>query len=400
MRLLHTSDWHLGKTLAGTSRVPEQVAFADEVVRLCDDEQVDVVLLTGDVFDTYNPPIEAEELFFDTMARLGNGGRRAVVVIAGNHDSPDRIGASVPLAASHGVWILGHPDETARGMPRGEGRVVLERAAPGSMLLRLPNAERVHVATLPYPSEARLRRALTDGIDERELQQAYSRAVGALLAERVAAAPSDAVSLAASHLAIRSCMPSESERALVGGAYQVDGPHLPTAQYTALGHLHAPQDIPDAPCLARYAGAPLAFRMSERHHRRTHSIVTVEAGGEAHLEEIDVGAGRSLVLWEATSVGEVVRGVEEGLHAESLIELHLHVDQRLTHAEMAQLHKLPRTFLRVRVLTPASQSEVPAAGRHRLPPDELFRAFYRTQVDAEPEDALVQLFTELLAGTP
>ena len=398
MRFLHTSDWHLGKTLAGVSRATEQVAFADELVALCERENVELVLLTGDVFDTYNPPIEAEQLFFDTMARLGDGGRRAVVVIAGNHDSPDRLRAAVPLAATHGVWILGHPADEPSGAPPAEGRVRLLSRGPGRMLLGLPSGEQVHIAALPYPSEARLRRALTDGIDERELQRAYSQHIGQMLAELVAQCPPGAVSLAASHLAIRSCMPSESERALVGGAYQVDGADLPPAQYTALGHLHAAQWIGDAPMPARYCGASLAFRMSERDHHRTHTLVDALPGEAVEVREVPVEAGRPLVLWEATSVGEVVQGVEAGLYPEALIELHLHVPQRLTHAEMAELHKLPRSFLRVRVHLPEAEAGAPSVRRHRMPPDELFRSFYRSQLDAEPDDAVVRLFTELLEG--
>ena len=123
MRFLHTSDWHLGKSLSGFSRAAEHEAFLDEVVQLAAD--VDLVIVAGDVFDTYNPPIEAEELFYDTMARIGDGGRTAVVVIAGNHDSPDRLSAPVPLSATHGVFILGRPGDQVGARPAREGRVAL-----------------------------------------------------------------------------------------------------------------------------------------------------------------------------------------------------------------------------------------------------------------------------------
>ena len=237
-------DWHLGKTLGGVKRLPEQVAFADEV------------LLTGDVFDTYSPPIDAEELFFDTLARLGDRGRRAVVVIAGNHDSPDRLTASMPLAASHGVWILGRPGDVARGNPRSGAATQLTDAGPGWLDLAVASGERARIAALPYPSEARMGATLTSGVEPRAMQAAYSRSVGAMLADGLRGAPAGAHRIAASHLAVRSCLPSESERALVGGAYQIDGCDLPAAAaYTALGHLHAAQAVTDAPSLARYAGS-------------------------------------------------------------------------------------------------------------------------------------------------
>ncbi|MGC7879795.1 metallophosphoesterase family protein, partial [Desulforudis sp. 1190] len=91
MRFLHTSDWHLGRTLEGRSRQDEQEEFSQELCRLADDEKIDAVLVAGDVFDTFNPSSAAEQLFYDTLDQLAAGGRRAVVVIAGNHDSPERL---------------------------------------------------------------------------------------------------------------------------------------------------------------------------------------------------------------------------------------------------------------------------------------------------------------------
>src|SRR5688572_21878943 len=146
MRVLHTSDWHLGRTLHGRSRVPEHEAFLTELVEVARD--VDVVLVSGDVFESSNPPIEAEELFYDVLARLGDGGRRAVIVIAGNHDSPDRLAAPAPLTARHGVWILGRPGDVPR--PReGGGGVRLAAGGPSTLTLDLPNSERAVVAALP-----------------------------------------------------------------------------------------------------------------------------------------------------------------------------------------------------------------------------------------------------------
>ncbi len=399
MRVLHTSDWHLGKSLAGISRHAEHEAFCEEVVEVCEAEDVELVLLTGDVFDTYNPPIVAEELFFDTLARLGAGGRRAVVVIAGNHDSPDRLTAAVPLAARHGVWILGHPGEVPRGTPRSGAQLLAARE--NYLHIGLPSGEHAAIAALPYPSEARFGRQLVASLEEHARQQAYSAHVGELLSAPLAAAPEGAIRLAASHLAVRSCMPSESERVLVGGAYQIDGRHLPAAAtYTALGHLHLAQAIPDAPALAAYAGAPLAFRMSERNNERAHRIVSVDGpGAAAELTSLPIRAGRQLVVWEATGVDEVVAGVEAGMHEGAIIELRLAVDRRLDHAGMARLQKLPRTFVRIRVDLPEALADaIPPEVRHQLPPSELFEAFYREQMGLQPDPEIVRLFLDLLGA--
>lgn len=402
VRVLHTSDWHLGRTLHGHARAPEHQAFLDELVELCD--SVDLVLISGDVFETANPPIEAEELFFDALARLGAGGSRAVVVIAGNHDSPDRLKAAAPLASRHGVWIIGRPADAAHTGPvELPGGVRLVHTAPSSVTLDLPvratgEHQRAVVSALPYPSEARLRQLLSLRLEEQDRQRAYSRRVGAAFQQLAEHYTPGAVHLAMSHLAVRSCMPRSSERVLVGGAYQIEGSALPSAaQYVALGHLHLPQEVPDAPAVARYAGAPLAMRFSERDDPRVHTLVDVEPGQAPEITLEPVRAGRDLVVWEAASLEEVHHGIAEGLHEGAFIDLRVQVEAHLTHAELASLKALPRDIVAVRAVLPESSvTPILAPERRReLPVQDLFRAFYRDQTGDEPSAELVDLFVEL-----
>src|SRR3712207_2275724 len=100
MRILHTSDWHLGKNLEGYSRIEEQAKFCKDLVELVEEKNIDLVLLAGDVYDTYNPPARAENLFYETIEKLADKGKRCVIVIAGNHDNPDRLEAINSLARS------------------------------------------------------------------------------------------------------------------------------------------------------------------------------------------------------------------------------------------------------------------------------------------------------------
>ncbi len=399
MRILHTSDWHLGRTLHGYSRAAEHEAFLREVIELCVD--VDLVILSGDVFETANPPIEAEELFFDTMARLGDGGRRAVVVIAGNHDSPDRLAAAQPLSGRHGVWVLGRPgDELSPTVASGANRVAMEPLGPSALALRWSDGRRANVAALPYPSEARLRRLLAAPTGEHDRQRAYSRWVGQAFAKLERRFDPGSVNLATSHLAVRSCMPRPSERVLVGGAYQIDAGDLPRrAQYTALGHLHLPQLVEDAPGLARYAGAPLAMRFSERDDPRVHTVIEAHPGRPAEVELVPVCAGRPLVVWEASSLSEVQREVQNGRHEGAFIDLVVDVSRHLTHAQLASIKRLPRDFVRITPRLPVASATRGAepVDRRDLPVDVLFRRFYRQQTGAEPDEGLVELFLELAA---
>jgi exonuclease SbcD len=389
VKILHTSDWHLGRTLHGRSRHAEHEQLVDELVDVARD--VDLVVVSGDVFENANPPIEAEELFFDALARLGDG-RRRVVVIAGNHDSPDRLTAASPLAVRHGAWIFGRPGDDAAGT--GPSRVVAD----------LPCGERVVVAAVPYPSEARLRQVLAPSLDERDVQAGYNLRLKGLFADLARGFEPGAVNLLTTHVAVRSCMPSPSERTLVGGAYQIDGSIFPErAQYVALGHLHLGQEVPDAPALTRYAGAPLAFRFSEKDYPRNHVLVEARAGRPATVELVPIRAGRPLVAWSVSSIEQLEREIAGGAHLDAFVDLEIHAGRRLTHAELARIKSLPRDIVRVRAVVPEAVVTALPEGRgsrRELPLQDLFVAFYREQTGLEPAAELTELLLELARGEP
>jgi DNA repair protein SbcD/Mre11 len=349
-----------------------------------------LVVVSGDVFESSNPPIEAEELYFDALARLGDGGRRAVVVIAGNHDSPDRLRACAPLSRQHGVWIFGRP--LAPAAPGAQ-------AEPCVLKLDLPCGERVILGAVPYPSEARLGEVLSESLEDEVRQRAYSERLRGLFASIAEQFEPGAVNLLTSHLAVRSCMPSTSERALIGGAWQVDGDVFPAAaDYVALGHLHLAQAVPDAAPVTRYAGSPLALRFSERDYARSHVLVDLRAGRRPAVELVPVRAGRPLVVWQAGSVEEVEHGVASGLHSGAWIDLELHLAARPTHAELLRIRALQRTWARTRVVLPEAAVGPHEGPVHRRdwPLSELFAAFYREQTGREPAPALTELFLNLV----
>src|SRR5690606_30138797 len=114
MKILHTSDWHLGKRLDYFSRLEEQRAVLTEICQLADAEDVDAIIVAGDLFHTFNPPVEAVELLYKTLRQLSHEGQRPVIAIAGNHDSADRIDAPDILARECGIIFIGYPQATIR----------------------------------------------------------------------------------------------------------------------------------------------------------------------------------------------------------------------------------------------------------------------------------------------
>ncbi|WP_027091138.1 exonuclease SbcCD subunit D [Cohnella thermotolerans] len=387
MRVLHTADWHFGRTLEGRSRLPEQEAFVDELVSIVRDERIDLILLAGDVYDSVNPPAAAEGLYYDALARLSEGGSRQVAVIAGNHDHPDRVAAATPLAARHGVRLIGLPQAEA---------VTINVARTG---------ETAVIAALPYPSEARLNELLHAAMDEEALRSAYSDRVGLLMRTMGAAFRQDTVNLAMSHIYALGGYESDSERPIqVGGAYTVDPASLRAGQqYTALGHLHRPQRVAGDETI-RYSGSPLAYSFSEAGQAKSVTLLDLSPGAEARPQELLLSSGRPLVRWEARGgLAEVHRWLDEGRDPLAWIELELWLTEALTLEQIGALRASREGIVQIRPVYASPEADAEErdekALRGSLPPEELFRRFYRRQTGgAEADDALVALFLELAGG--
>ncbi|MFY9150770.1 MAG: exonuclease subunit SbcD, partial [Prolixibacteraceae bacterium] len=170
MKILHTSDWHLGKRLEDFPRMEEQQAVLKEICEIADREQVDAILIAGDLFDTFNPPTEAVELFYRTLKQLACDGKRAVIAIAGNHDSPDRIEAPDPLARECGIIFAGYPNSEIPLFKLESGLKVL-KSNQGFVELKLPGTDvPLRILLTPYANEFRLKTYLGHEETEEELR--------------------------------------------------------------------------------------------------------------------------------------------------------------------------------------------------------------------------------------
>ncbi|WP_041339307.1 exonuclease subunit SbcD, partial [Bacillus subtilis] len=182
MRILHTADWHLGKTLEGRSRLSEQADVLDEINTIVKDEQIDAIVMAGDAFDTVNPPALAEQLFYESLSALSDRGKRPIVVIAGNHDNPDRLSAASPLTHENGIHLIGYPTTEP---------IHIEVPSAGELLA---------VGALAYPSEARLNEVLSDTFDEKLLRDHYDVKIRQAFEHMTSRFRNDAVKIAASHI--------------------------------------------------------------------------------------------------------------------------------------------------------------------------------------------------------
>ena len=300
MRLLHTSDWHLGRSFHGASLLDEQAEALDRIVELAREAAVDLVVIAGDLYDRAIPPAEAVSLFTDTLARLRSAGI-AVVAIAGNHDSHVRVSVYDPLLSALGVTIRGAVTRAAEPVlvqPAAGGAAVavyplpyLEPVVDGPRLLAAPAPEGCSPAEevaleLPAGAPARFSHEATTRLALQGIRRDLVRRPGTR-------------SVLVAHTFVAGGQGSDSERELSVG--QVDRVSVETFagfDYVALGHLHGSQQL-DGPRLA-YSGTPLPYSFSEERHRKSVRIVELAADGTPAVEVVPLGVGRSLQTIEGT----------------------------------------------------------------------------------------------------
>jgi len=401
MRILHSSDWHFGKSLEQFSRIEEQRDFVDCLCKIVEEQSIDLVLVAGDIYDTYTPSAAAEELFFEAVDRLNGKGKRAVVVIAGNHDSPERLCAASPLAYENGIILIGYPASDAANYKISCKNIQILNSGPGWFELYVSGCEHnAIIITIPYPSEARLNELLSSQPDEGMLQKAYSEKIGSILSALSDKFREDTINLVVGHLFLRGGKESDSERTLqVGGALTVDPEVLPAnAHYAALGHLHRPQQTSNSPCPAFYSGSPLAYSFSEAEHSKAVYIVDAVPGKKAIVNCKYLDCGKPLRRWIAKEgIGQAIAWCEQGRDKDAWVDLEIITDKVLTFEQQKMLRTLHPGIINIRpVLQGSDKVMATAQSRENMKIDELFKDYYKFKTGTEISEDLMRAFIEIL----
>ncbi len=380
MKILHTSDWHIGKRLMDRERLPEQREALEELVRICEDEQADVVLVAGDVFDTFMPSAEAEEVFFHAVKRLA-GTRRAVVLISGNHDDGVRLAASAPISAEEGVYLFGG---SKRALPVGGSRGVRAvGAGENYLLLENEAGERLYVNALPYPNEARLK--------EEKTEETYAEKVARWISCGAEAREEGVPYVLLTHLFAAGGAASESERDIqLGGARIVPIDCFPADAFTALGHLHKRQRLRDN---VYYSGSLLQYSFDEANIPKSVAILKTEGDKVVFEKEVPLTSGRKLVRLEAAGVEQALALLRR--YENAFVELTLHLNAPLTAQETLSLREANEGLVSLIVRTQTAV-DAPEIVRSALSSEELFVEYYKSVYGEPPSDELKEAFLELL----
>lgn len=404
MRVLHLSDLHFGRDFAGLSRREEQEKLVAELVDAAKQEDADVAVIAGDIYDTANPPAWAEDAFYALLDGLAEGGRRAVVVIAGNHDNALRLSAAEPLARRLGIWLAGTRDDAPAAFDGGSGKVRVDPLGIGAAFIQSSDRSRsLGVGALPYVSEVALvRRAQGPMPSEGHDREAYGRGLSQLFAERAALLPTHAPRLLAGHLWVTGAMPTDSERVYrVGALTDLPASLLPEADYVALGHLHRPQRVGTGSTPIVYSGSPISYSLSEAGQQKR--AVLVEVGvGSARMHDLPLSSGRPVEAWKASNFADLRFRAQSLSGPMPIVALTLDLGRPASRAELEELHDLGPSFLRIDVVGDVTGDET-ADGTllaPELPDDVLARSFLTQQLGREPEPELLAELLGLLSGEP
>ena len=394
MKFIHTSDWHLGKSLEGHSRLEEQEKFCDDFVKIVDDNDIDMVIIAGDVYDTSNPPAKAEKLFYKTVSRLANNGERCVLVISGNHDNPERLAAITPLTHEQGIIILGYPLSFTE-KAKYKGFEIIE-AKEGCLKIDI-NGERATIITLTYPSEKRLNEAIGNPSNDDEAQQTYSQRVGEIFRELESNFEDDTINIAVSHIFVVGGEETDSERPIqLGGSLLVEKKDLPTkAQYIALGHLHKPQKASHR-LNAYYSGSPLQYSKDERSYAKGANIVDIKAGETPIIQSIYFKNYKPIEVFKCNGVEEAIKICEDNKDRDIWSYFEIKTEHVINQSEIKQMKDLLDDIIEIRPIITSEYEEEEIDVKEKSM-GELFKEFYQFSTGLEPRGELMDLFLDIIS---
>lgn len=286
MKILHTADWHVGQGIRGRSRTAEHSAVLEEIVRVAEEEAVDLVLVTGDQFHTGAPSPEAESIVYQALMQLTNVGAH-VHVLTGNHDNPNRLRAVTPFLELTNVTVCTHP------VPADEGGLIEVTTQAGETCL---------IASIPFLSKRTIVRA--DDImslDASQHEGKYRERYRAIVEALTGRFGPDTVNIVAAHVTVQGGTLAGGERESQSiFDYVVPSSVFPvSAHYVALGHLHATQKI-EGGVPIWYPGSPLQMDFGDKARKKTVLIVDAKPGTPAKVSRIELASGRRLRTWRGS----------------------------------------------------------------------------------------------------
>ena len=399
IKILHTADWHLGKKLDSFSRLEEQVLVMNEIVEIADQQQVDLVLIAGDLFDNFNPSVEAVELFYKTLKRLSNNGKRPVVAISGNHDSPSLIDAPDPLARECGIILIGYPNAKIQEFELNDFKI--SKSVEGMIELKLNSFDfPIRIIHTPYANEIRLKQYFGENKEE-ALNEVLATNWKNIANEYF---DENGVNLLMAHLYMNQkgaeiLEEPEGEKPIkIGNADMIFSEAIPPQiQYTALGHLHGFKNIGTEEKPVVYSSSPLCYSFSEAGQTKYVSIIEAEPNQAISYHKIELKNGKPLIRKTFDDINVAVEWLNENQNA--LVELTLESDSFLKADERKLIYQAHDGIIH---LIPKVKNQEVETVEYKFADQtkdmkELFTDYFKSKNgNQEPNDEIKDLFNEIL----
>ena len=383
MRILHTADWHIGQRLHERSRLEEHEQFLDWLLETIQNYDVELLLVSGDIFDTSLPSAEATNLYYRFLYRLFDETDAYTVITAGNHDSSRHLEAPrefLKMGRIHVVGLATEPAECVISFP--------------------PDNPRVIVAAVPYLTESDLRHISYE--TEIERNDRYREQLKTFYADCVSNMFAELPKILMGHLFVQGGTITDSERNIqIGGATAINASDFPDGvDYVALGHLHRPQTIKGTTYPIRYSGSPIPMRFNETGYRKKVYLLELSNDGTLVQDEgIEIPIFKELCTVEGDEASILSKAMTE-----DWVGKYIQVKLKLSKPRVGISDEIRQAFserdgevLSVEVKPPevTRGSEISVEDMKR--PEEIFEEFHKTNFNGEsPDETLAQTFSELV----
>ena len=378
MKIMHTADWHLGDKSENINRIEEQKKILDEIISIADKEEVDIVVVCGDIYNVANPSSEAEELFFSGVERLSNHGNRVVFIISGNHDDPDRLQAARGLANTHNIVLAGELDLTGKHYKENADVKIIENGYGYVKIVK--GNEKVVIAFLPYANNVRM--------NDSKSELTYAEKVVEWTKEGTSHFESDSFNMMAMHLFIAGSK-IKGKEITVGGMLAVPPEILPKCDYVALGHMHTNQKICDN---VYYSGSTI-----RRHVINTTPSLNILHIDNNKLQDVKVVHLKSPVKFVRVESFDIEDAKTKLANFEEndIVELVFKTNEPLSSIALKELKKEFKCIRNIAFeLTSKNITNNDNKKLRELSGEELFIRFYQKMRGCEPRKELVDYFIE------
>ena len=380
MKFLHTADWHLGAKTNGRDRLIEQKRTLEEIESIATHENIDCVIIAGDVFNTASPSAEAEELFFDAVQKLSNNGDRFIFVLAGNHDDPTRLSAGLPLSSKHNIALASSLEKLKESSFAKNSIVKVVETGKGHIKIK-KNEEIATIAYLPYPSESRISEKVDSDLSYAEKVKEWANI-------STSAFDDDNFNIFVSHLFMVGSKTNDGV-VKVGDLMAVPKNMIPKADYTALGHIHSAQDLGGS---IFYSGA--ITKLNIKNKDLSVNIVESENGKLVDIKTIKL---KNPARYEKVVVSSIDEANDKLLNFDNLdiVELEIVQNEPLSASSIKQLKKDFPCISNISLTRPSNQSQSSSnTKRVKLNDVDLFTEFYKSVRGISPSEDLTQMFVD------